>query len=409
MNLYRSQLKTSVFTVLRYVAAGLFVGIVAGLVGVAFSFALHHCKELFAEHGWLLYLLPVAGLVIAWLYKAVAKGQVGGTDMVVLGIRDNKDVPWLTAPLIFIATALTHLFGGSSGREGAALQLGGSIGSFCGRFVKNETVSRPILVMCGMAAVFAALFGTPVAAGLFVLEVVSVGVMNYAALLPCMIASFTGYLLAEALGMGEAHFSVVMPQLALVPALQTVALGLACALISIFFIKVLHLVHHGLGHGIKNEYLRVVLGGAVIILLTLLVGSRAYNGTGMALVELAVEGHANWYDFLLKILFTAITLGAGFKGGEIVPAFCIGATFGCFAAGVLGMDPGMAAALGAVSVFCGVTNSPIASILIGAELFGGGGILYYTIACTLAYTFSGNHSLYHEQRILYSKVDPGKM
>jgi len=409
MNLYRSQLKTSVFTVLYYVAAGLAVGLVAGLVGVAFSFVLHHCKHIFAEHGWLLYLLPLGGLVIAWLYKAVAKGAVQGTDMVVLGIRDNKDVPWLTAPLIFVSTALTHLFGGSSGREGAALQLGGSIGSFCGRFVKHETVSRPILVMCGMAAVFSALFGTPVAAGLFVLEVVSVGVMNYAALLPCMIASFTGYLLAEGFGLGEEHLVVSMPKLALVPALQTIVLGLACALVSILFIKVLHWIHHGLEHGIKNEYLRIVLGGGAIILLTLLVGSTAYNGTGMALVERAVEGQANWYDFLLKMLFTAITLGAGYKGGEIVPALCIGATFGCFAGGILGMDPGMAAALGAVSVFCGVTNSPVASVFIGAELFGGGGILYYAIACTLAYTFSGNHSLYHEQRILYSKVDPGKM
>ncbi len=388
----------------RWTALSVAIGLMVGMVGMVFHHCLELCQELREGYPWLLWLLPLGGVVIALLYHVLGRDRDRGTDMVLVAVRDNQPVPAVTAPLIFISTALTHLLGGSAGREGAALQLGGSIASALARPLKLDEKDSRVLVMCGAAACFAALFGTPITAAVFSLEVVSVGIMYYSAAVPCVVAALTAAQVARWWGAAPTAFSVEMAAALPGTLLQAGLLAVLCAGVSILFWFSMHKTRDLLRQVLPNPYLRGAAGGVLVVALTLLVGVRDYNGAGMDVIIRAMAGQARWQDFLWKILFTAITLGAGFKGGEIVPSFFVGATFGCVAGPLLGLDPGMSAALGLLAVFCGVTNCPTTSVLLGVELFGSQGLHYYALVCAISYMLSGYCSLYGEQRILYSKV-----
>jgi H+/Cl- antiporter ClcA len=382
------------------------IGVVVGVIGALFHHAIEWGTELRGEHGWLLYLLPVAGLVIVASYRITGMADDKGTEFILSSVRDNKPLRIRTAPLIFLGTVLTHLTGGSAGREGAALQLGGTISSTLGRLVKLDEKDERVITMCGMAAGFSALFGTPLAAAVFAMEVVSVGVMYYAAAVPCVLAALVAQMVAGVLQVTPTAFSLAaVPDLTPLSLVQIVALGAGCACVAVLFCWVMHKTPAVYGRITQNPYLRVALGGVVVVLLSLLVG-RDYNGAGMNIIEKALNGDAKPYAFLLKILLTAITLGAGFKGGEIVPAFFAGATFGCVVGAILGLPAGFAAAVGMVAVFCGVTNCPMTSILLAYELFGGVGLPLFALGCVVAYMLSGYSGLYHAQKIVYSKLRP---
>ena len=255
-----------------------------------------------------------------------------------------------------------------------------------------------------MSAVFAALFGTPLTAAVFALEVISVGVLYYAGLIPCLMAASVGYLIAELLGVSPTRFTVALPPLEVWTMFLVVLLAIGCALVSILFVRGMHLVERCAVKWLKNPYLRAAAGGFVIIGLTLLLG-RDYNGAGMDVIARAMAGEAVPWAWLGKILFTAVTIGCGFKGGEVVPSFFVGATFGCVAAQALGLPGGFGAAIGLIAVFCGAVNCPIASVLLSIELFGGsGGVLYFAFACAISYVLSGYCGLYSSQTILYSKL-----
>ena len=305
-----------------------------------------------------------------------------------------------------MGTVLTHLTGGSAGREGAALQLGGCISGSLGRLLKLNDKDERIITMCGMSAGFSALFGTPLAAAVFAMEVESIGVMYYAALVPCVLAALIANLVSSLLGVASTAYTLTaVPGLSAVTLLQVIGLGVLCGALASLFCRAMRLGGKLYGK-LSNPYLRVALGGVLVVALSLLEGSGDYNGAGMPVIAAALTGSAVPWAFVLKILFTVLTLGAGFKGGEIVPCFFVGATFGCVAAPLLGMDAGFGAALGMVAVFCGVTNSPMTSILLSYELFGGQGVALMALGVSVSYLLSGYSGLYKEQKILYSKTSP---
>lgn len=324
--------------------------------------------------------------------------------MVLSTIHAETELPFKMAPLIFISTIVTHLFGGSAGREGAALQLGGSIGNQLGRWFRFDEKDRRIVVMCGMSAAFAAIFGTPIAASIFAMEVVSVGVMYYAALVPCVFASLIASKFAVNMGIGPKSFHILsIPEFRFVPSIQIILLALCCAGLSVLFCMILHAFGDVLYARFKNPYIRIAVVGVVIVLLTSVLQTTDYMGTGVQVIARAINGKVQPEAFLLKMIFTALTLEAGFKGGEIIPSFFVGATFGCFFGQIIGLSPSLCAGVGMIAVFCGVTNCPVTSMLIAFELFGYEGVPYFLIAISVSYLMSGYYGLYHDQTIVYSK------
>ena len=385
---------------LRWSLLAILVGAVCGLVGTAFHVCVNYATKWRGELPWLLYLLPVGGVVIVWLYHRLGQSSSLGTDKLFTSIQNRTAVPVAMAPLIFVATFLTHLLGGSAGREGAALQLGGSLGSDVGRLLKLSEDDRRTLTMVGMGALFAALFGTPLTATVFVMEVLCMGHMVYSSFVPCIVASLTAFGVSLLLHMEPEGYTLsVVPGLNWFSALQVTGLAALCAALSVIFCAVMHISGHSFKKWMKNPYVRAIAGGLAIIVLTLLVGSRDYNGAGAQVIERAIEGEARPQDFILKLIFTAITLGCGYKGGEIVPTFFVGATFGCVVGPLLGMNPGFAAAIALVATFCGNTNCPVASVFLGIELFGGQAVPLFALACAVSYMLSGYSSLYHNQLI----------
>lgn len=389
------------------------VGVVCGLVGGLFAMAVDWATHTRESYPVLLWMMPLAGLAIAGLYLLLRLPLSIGTDEIITTVRTQERVPLAMAPAIFLSTVLTHLTGGSAGREGAALQLGGSIGAGIGRALPLERAGKRaesdmirIFQLCGMAALFSALFGTPLAATIFVVEIIEVGRINERALLPCMVAAVTAKFIAQAIGAPVEVFplasGLAVPQA--MTLLQTVTLGIACALVAILFCCVMHSASKCFRGLIPNDFLRVLAGAAAVMLLTLLPGMGDYRGGGMRVIEEALEGHAVPAAFLLKILFTALSLGTGYKGGEIVPSFFIGATLGCTVAALIGFPPALGAAVGIVGLFCGVTNAPLASIVLAVELFGSEYLLFFGVAAAIAYALSGHVSLYHAQIIVEPKM-----
>lgn len=389
---------------LKWAVLAVAIGLLVGAAGTLFGFGLHGVTSLREEHPWLLYLLPLGGVAIVGLYRGCKYPDGGSTNSVFLAVRENRPMPLRTAPLIFLSTLLTHLLGGSAGREGAALQLGGSIAGAIGQRLRLDDKDIRVFTMCGMSAAFSALFGTPLSAAVFSLEVVNVGRMYYVALVPCVLSALVGAWLSGALGLEPTAFPLARTvEVSPLSILQVCAIGALFALLSALFCLVLHQAGHLYAKWCPNPYLRAAVGGAVVIALALVFQTRDYNGAGEGILRAAIGGQVVPWAFALKMLFTAATLGAGFKGGEIVPVFFTGATFGCAAAPLLGLPAPLGAALGMVSVFCGVTNCPITSILLAVELFGGQSVALFALSCAVSYMLSGYFGLYSEQRILYSK------
>ncbi len=403
MNLQNAKLYT--LTLLKWIGLATLCGLVVGPIGTLFVHVLEAATHLRGTYPWLIYFLPFAGLIVVYLYRHVHLSAGGSTNAVFIAVRDNETMPSATAPLIFFSTALTHLFGGSAGREGAALQLGGSITGKIGRMLHLSDKDCRMMTLCGMSAAFAAVFGTPLTAAVFSMEVVSVGVMYYAALVPCFLSAMIGVWIAEHLG-AHPHVYPLTEFVELSPLSmgRVILLAVMLAVLSIFVCKAFRDGSKLLSKWITNPYIRVLAGGGAIIALTLLLGTYDYNGAGNHIIEQAIAGEAVPYAFLLKILFTAITLGVGYKGGEIVPVFFIGATFGCTFAPLLGLPAGFGAALGMVGLFCGVTNSPLASLLLAIELFGTQSVPMFAMVCVVSYMLSGFSGLYSQQKIVYSKL-----
>lgn len=391
-------------TSIRWVIFAILSGLIVGGIGTLFYFGMYLVTLTRTKNPWLIFLLPVSGLVIVGCYRLLHDEKDTGTNLVLSAIHSDEELPLRMAPLIFLSTLITHLFGGSAGREGAALQLGGSIGNGLGKLFCFDDKDKHIMIMCGMSAAFSALFGTPMAAAVFSMEVVSVGVMYYAALVPCVISSLVASMVARYFGVSQELFLIDnIPAFRFLPAVKISVLAVLCAGVSILFCIMLHSSDHLYKRFFKNAYIRIFVGGCLVIALTLLVGDQTYNGAGMNMIEQYMHGQVPPEAFILKMLFTAVTLGAGFKGGEIVPSFFTGAAFGCLFGNILGFSPSLCTAVGMTAVFCGVTNCPITALLISFELFGYDAMPYFLLAVAFSYMLSGYYGLYSSQKIIYSK------
>lgn len=388
----------------KWLALAAVTGVICGLAGSAFYASVASATSLRTAHPWLLWLLPAAGAAIALLYR-VTKLDGLGTDAIIDAIHEGRGISVLLVPVIFVSTAATHLFGGSAGREGAALQIGGSMGQNIGRIFRLDDKDRRLATLCGMSALFSALFGTPLTATVFALEVISVGEIYYAGLVPCLASALAAFGVTRLFGIAPTHFDVAAPALTADMLWRVAVLGLACAAMSI----VLCLAMHGGERLAKklapNSVIRAVAGGFIVIALTYAAGTGDYNGAGTDVIARAIEqGEARPWDFAMKLLFTVVTLSAGFKGGEMVPTFFIGSTLGCVLGPLLGIPGGFAGAVGLSAVFCGAVNCPIAAVILAIELFGSGGAVYFAAAGAIAYMLSGYTGLYRSQKIMYSKL-----
>lgn len=391
---------------LKWILIAAVTGVACGLVGALFYNGVAEATALRTAHPWLLYCLPFAGLLIVFLYRFL--GQEGNnTDTVIEAAREGSRLRIELLPSIFAGTILTHLCGGSSGREGAALQIGGDIGNHIGAFFRLDEDEMRVATMSGMAAFFSAIFGTPLTAAVFVMLFINVGSYLEMALLPSYLSSLIAIWLSEKFGAVPFRFAIDVPALEVHYFVRVMVLAAAAGLVSVLFVQVLHTTGHLYRRFFKNPYIRVAAGAVLVIILTKVLGTADYNGAGGEIIRAAVvEGQAQPEAFLLKILFTALTLEAGFKGGEIVPTFFIGATFGCVAAPLLGIPAGFGAAVGLVAAFAGATNTVVASIFLSIEVFGAEGILFFALSCIVSFVVSGYNGLYSSQRIIYSKVRP---
>lgn len=401
---YEKRIWRDTSNLVKWLLLAILTGLIVGAVSSIFARALRSATILRIENPWIFLLLPVSGLCIVFLYQKFGRDD-GGTNQVLSTIRSQDDVPLRSAPLIFISTILTHLSGGSAGREGAAIQLGGSIGNQLGSWFHLDKEDHHVIIMCGMSAAFSAVFGTPMAAAVFSMEVVSVGVMYYAALLPCVISSLIAAKFATGFDVHPEFFHVTgIPELTISSGLKMLLVAAGCGFVSILFCMALKGMGMFYKRWLKNPYIRIIAASGAIILITVLLQTTDFMGAGNELIQRAVEeGQARPLDFMWKLILTAITMKAGFRGGEIVPSFCIGATFGCVMGQLLGLSPSLCAAAGMAALFCGVTNCPITSILIAFELFGFEGVSFYLIAVSISYAVSGYYGLYKDQTIVYSK------
>ena len=390
-----------------------FLGTATGLVGASFLFSMNWAVEFFltsekgATLGGFRFLtaLPFVGLAIVFIYKAARLSVDAGTNQVVESlVSDEKPSLWL-APLIFASAVATQMFGGSAGREGAAIQLGGCVGLGAGRVLRLRNAGLKTAIYCGMAGGFSSILGAPLTAAVFAVEVGCVGVMYYPAFLPALVSSAVAASVTRALGFAPFFCAQpAFPATSLLFILRVLALGALCGVASILFCGAIRRATQSMARRFATDYVRILFGGALIVVATCLLGTNRYNGTGVFLVEGATQGEARSYDFLLKLAFTAVTLGAGFKGGEIVPALAVGSTFGCWVGPFLGLDASLGASLGMVAVFCGATNCPIASLILGIEFFGAENALLFALTCAATYMTSGRSGLYKSQRVFFSKA-----
>ena len=385
--------ETYVKTFLKWTLLGILMGTLGGLLGAVFHHVLHFVTHVRSEHTWLVFLLPLGGVLTVALYRLMKMQGNRGTNEIIDATLDGHPVSPAVAPSIFLATAMTHLFGGSAGREGAALQLGGSAASMLAKLLHLKEHERRVMVMAGMSAVFAGLFGTPLTATLFCMEFESVGTLFTPALLPCYLAAYVASRVSGLMGVhAETYLLDGAYELTLGSSWKFLVLAVLVSCLGIAMCALFHKAEHLAAHHL-------------IVILTVLVWDHRFNGAGMDMALKAVGGEADWYSFLMKMVFTAVTLSAGFKGGEIVPTFCIGATFGCVLGGLLGLDPGLAAALGLVGLFCCATNSPLASMVLSIEMFGSANLYLFALVCVICFVLSGNSGLYASQIIEFSKAE----
>lgn len=348
---------------------GLISGIVCGLCGVAFSKAVSFVTNIRTQNDWILYLLPFGGLISVGIYKLCRVKNIGTTNVFDC-VRSEQYLPRSLAPAVFCGTCISHLFGSSSGREGAALQIGGGVADTLARAFKLDEDSRHITVMCGMAALFSAVFGTPLAAWIFVLEVIMTGLCLPAAI-PVLLSSITAFIISQLLHVHPERFSIgELPQLSVTIIGKTAVVIAVCIAVAFVFCKSLNLGKKFAKKILKNEFLRIAIGGALIVVFTVLIGTRDYNGGGIDVIERVFEGSVKYEAFAVKLLFTVICVSCGYKGGEIIPTLFIGATLGGALAMILGLPIGISAAIGIAVLFVCATKCPIATILLCCEMFG---------------------------------------
>jgi H+/Cl- antiporter ClcA len=394
------------------------LSLMVGTAVAGFLWALNKATLIRFQHPWLLYLLPVGGVVVVWIYRQYGKGSEAGNNLIMDQIHQpGGGVPARMAPLVLFGTVVTHLLGGSAGREGTAVQMGGSLASFLSRHLRLSPTRIPTLLMAGMAGGFGAVFGTPLAGTIFALEVLSIGQIHYRALLPCFLTSVFSDLVCRAWGAHHDTFQIKFFVSHELTAPTGVSLGLKVVLAAMVF-GLCSRAFAWAVHALKDQFtkyisflLRPVIGAFIVILLVWITGSRDYlglsvsspNPDGITLASFFDSNQIHYDSFFWKFLFTVVTLASGFKGGEVTPLFFIGAALGNCLAGVLNAPPDLFAALGFVAVFGAASNTPIASTIMGLELFGVSDGVFIAAACIIAYCASGHRGIYGSQKLTVPK------
>lgn len=413
----KEHLSVAVHT-LKWTALSLPLAVLTGSAVALFLWALDLATRTRLEQPWLIWLLPAAGALIVWAYRRYGGKSDQGNNLVIDEIhKPSGGVPLRMAPFILVSTVLTHLFGGSAGREGTAVQMGGSLASSLGRFFRLQPDTVRLLTMAGVAAGFAAVFGTPLAGTVFAMEVLSLGTLRYEAVLPCLASAVLADRICVLWGIHHTDYHLglfasverlqpLTGEICVKVALAAAAFGLAAFL----FAEATHSLGALAKKHIQRDWLRPVVGGLLVLGLAAALGTRDYLGLGVSnptngisiLSSFQIHG-ANAFSWFWKLLFTAITLGSGFKGGEVTPLFFVGAALGNSLAVLLNAPVDLFAGLGFVAVFAAATNTPLACTLMGIELFGGAYTLHLALACFIAYLFSGHSSIYLSQRLGVAK------
>ncbi|MHA4847156.1 voltage-gated chloride channel family protein [Flavitalea antarctica] len=410
-------LKDSVLSLIKSLHFLLPASILTGLLVALFLWLLDLVTATRLSYHWLIYLLPVAGILITWIYEIAGKNAAGGNDLIIDEIhKPGAGVPARMTPLILITTLITHLFGGSAGREGTAVQMGGGVAAYFSRLFVLDPGQKSLLLMSGIAAGFGAVFGTPLAGAFFAMEVLTIGKLRYDAFFCCLISSVAGDLTCRLTGVHHTTYLVnfvpsgtgavrwVSANMLLL--LKIFIAGAVFGYASRLFSSLLHMVRLWARKALPNKWLRPVVGGCLVIGSSYLIGSFDYLGLGVSnsdpddvtIVSAFQHGGADYLSWFWKMMLTVITLGFGFKGGEVTPLFFVGATLGNVLAIISGSPVDLFAAIGFIAVFAGATNTPIACTIMGAELFGSDNIVFYAVACFTAYYFSGHNGIYSSQK-----------
>ncbi|WP_379127199.1 voltage-gated chloride channel family protein [Paenibacillus sp. sgz500958] len=406
MQMLRSGLSLSK-AFIKWILLGSGVGILSGTASAFFLISLEYVTGVRMDHPWLLYLLPAGGALVSYLYLKFGKNSSKGNNLILEQINDgNETIPLRMAPLVLFGTLVTHLFGGSAGREGTAVQMGGSLAEAFGKLLKVSPTDRRILLICGISGGFGSIFGTPLAGTVFGLEVLAIGLISHEALLPAFVASFVGHLVTTSFwGVSHIHYNAgLVPDLSAIVLLKVIVASILFGWTGMLFGELTHALKKGYTYLFKNPVIKSAIGGVVVIGLVMVLGTRDYLGLGIPLIQDSFSTIVSPFAFLWKLIFTSLTLGAGFQGGEVTPLFAIGATLGNSLSGFLHLYAPFLASLGFIAVFCGATNTPIACFLMGIELFGSGGAIYMFIACLVSYLFSGHTGIYTSQQIGISKT-----
>jgi len=394
-----------VASLLKWIVLGGLAGILTGSASALFLASLDWATNARTSHSWLLWLLPVGGAFVSYLYLKFGKDSSRGNNLILEQIHEgNGSIPLRMAPLVLFGTLVTHLFGGSAGREGTAVQMGGSLSEWIGRALKLNALDRKIILMCGISSGFGSVFGTPLAGTIFALEVLVIGIVRYEALIPCFIASFVADKTTTAWGIHHLHYDMgAVPGFSAGLLLKVVFAAVLFGLAGLLFSELTHRLKALFTKIFKNPVMKSFCGGFVIIGMVYLAGTRDYLGLGIPLIQQSFHESVAPFAFLLKTVFTSVTLGAGFQGGEVTPLFAIGSTLGSALSPYLHLSAPFLAAIGFISVFSGATNTPIACFIMGIELFGAEGAVYLFIGCIISYLFSGHTGIYVAQRIGISK------
>ncbi|MCL6457712.1 MAG: voltage-gated chloride channel family protein [Gorillibacterium sp.] len=397
---------------IKWIILGSAVGVLIGTASAFFLTSLSKVTDLRLQNPWLLFLLPLGGALVSFLYLKVGKNSSKGNNLIIEQVhQDNDVIPLRMAPLVLFGTLITHLFGGSAGREGTAVQMGGSLADWLGRLLKVNSIDRKLLLICGISGGFGSIFGTPLAGAIFGLEVLAIGLIRHEALFPAFVASFVGNLVTTSFWKVEhIHYHIgTVPALSVLVLLKVILASVLFGFASLFFSELTHFLKKTYTRLFKNPMVKSAVGGCVVIILVYVIGSREYLGLGTNLIADSFEdGLLSPFAFLWKLLFTSLTLGAGFQGGEVTPLFAIGASLGNMLAHFLGLYAPFLAALGFIAVFCGAANTPIACFIMGIELFGSSGAIYMFIACLISYLISGHTGIYTSQQIGIPKMRMGK-